>query len=67
MAAWARSHAPVGRGSVLGHGEVPNVGPVRFEADQGPKHPWNAFELFAEYGFNPGDVTFFAGGLTFRF
>lgn len=40
---------------------------MRFEADQGPKHPWNAFELFAEYGFNPGDVTFFAGGLTFRF
>jgi hypothetical protein len=25
------------------------------------------FELFAEYGFNPGDVTFFAGGLTVRF
>jgi hypothetical protein len=22
--------------------EVPNVGPVRFEADQGPKRPWNA-------------------------
>lgn len=58
--------------------DVAGVGSVRFEADQGPKHPWNAvvgvssavhrhFELFAEYGFNPGDVTFFAGGLTVRF
>jgi hypothetical protein len=24
-------------------------------------------ELFAEYGFSPGDLTFFAGGLTVRF
>lgn len=58
--------------------EVPEVGTVRFEADQGPKHPWNAvvgvssalhrhFELFAEYGFNFSDVQFFAGGLTIRF
>jgi hypothetical protein len=58
--------------------DVPDVGSVRFEADQGPKHPWNAvvgvsstlhrhFELFAEYGFSPGDVTFIAAGLTFRF
>jgi hypothetical protein len=57
---------------------VPDVGAVRFEADQGPRHPWNAvvgvssalhrrFELFAEYGFGPSDVVFFAGGLTFRF
>lgn len=58
--------------------DVPAVGSVRFEADQRPKHPWNAVvgasaaphrhvELFAEYGFNGDDVTFFAGGLTFRF
>jgi len=58
--------------------DIPDVGPVRFEADQGPKHPWNAvvgvssaihrhLELFAEYGFNAADVTFFAGGLTVRF
>ena len=58
--------------------QVPGVGAVRFEADQKPKHPWNAvagtsavlhrhLDLFAEYGFNGGDVTFFAGGLTFRF
>lgn len=58
--------------------EVDGVGSVRFEADQGPKHPWNALvgtsaaihkyvDLFAEYGFNGGDVTYFAGGLTFRF
>jgi hypothetical protein len=58
--------------------DVPDVGTVRFEADQGPRHPWNAVvgmssalhrhvELFAEYGFSPGDLTFFAGGLTVRF
>jgi len=58
--------------------EVPGVGAVRFEADQQPKRPWNAvvggsagvvrhLDLFAEYGFNSGDVTYFAGGLTFRF
>jgi hypothetical protein len=58
--------------------DVPDVGPVRLEADQGPKHAWNAVvgvssavhrrvDLFAEYGFSPGDVTFFAGALTIRF
>jgi hypothetical protein len=58
--------------------DVPGVGAVRFEADQGPKNPWNMvvgissslhrhFDLFAEYGFSPGDLVFFAGGLTFRF
>jgi len=58
--------------------EIPDVGSVRFEADQGPKNAWNAvvgvssaihrnFELFAEYGFNGSDVTVFVGGLTFRF
>lgn len=58
--------------------DVPDVGVVRFEADQGPKNPWNVvvgissalhrhFEFFAEYGFSPGDLTFFAGGLTARF
>jgi hypothetical protein len=58
--------------------DVPDVGVVRSQADQGPKNPWNAvvgissalhrhFEFFAEYGFNPGDLTFFAGGLTARF
>jgi hypothetical protein len=58
--------------------DVPGVGVVRFEADQGPKQPWNALvgvsaafhrhvDLFAEYGFSPGDVTFFAAGVTIRF
>ena len=62
--------------------DVPGLGSVQFEADQGPKNPWNmvlggtttvrkrdhhSFELFAEYGFSPGDLTFFAGGLTLRF
>ena len=48
------------------------------EADKGPKNPWNAvvgissafrrhFEVFAENGFGPGNLTFFAGGLTARF
>jgi hypothetical protein len=54
------------------------VGTVRFEADQGPKQPWNALvgvsaalhrqvDLFAVYGFSPGDVTFVAAGVTIRF
>ena len=58
--------------------DVPDVGTVRFEADQGPKNPWNMvvglssslhrhLDLFAEYGFSPGDLVFFAGGLTVRF
>jgi hypothetical protein len=58
--------------------DVPGEGSVRFQADQGPAHPWNAsiggsvalsrhWELFAEYGFNFDDVRLFAGGLTFRF
>jgi hypothetical protein len=58
--------------------EVEDVGLVSFEADQGPKHPWNALvgvsaalhhhvDLLVEYGFSPGDVTFFAGGVTIRF
>src|SRR5262249_55022534 len=44
--------------------EVPDVGSVRFEADQGPKHAWNGLvgtsvmlhhhlDFFAEYGFRP--------------
>ena len=58
--------------------EVPDLGFVTFEADQGPKHPWNAsvgtsvalskhFEWFVEYGFNLDDVNMVAAGLTFRF
>ncbi len=58
--------------------EVPGVGTVSFEADQGPLHPWNAtiggsaafgkrWEAVAEYGFNFDDVQFFAGGVTWRF
>jgi hypothetical protein len=58
--------------------EVPDVGTVRFETDQGPKQPWNALvgvsaalhrqvDLFAEYGSSPGDVTFVAAGVTIRF
>jgi hypothetical protein len=58
--------------------EVPDVGAVSFEADQGPKHAWNGLvgasvvfhrhlDAFVEYGFRPGDVTIFVGGLTLRF
>lgn len=58
--------------------DVPDVGRVQFEADQGPKNPWSLavgvssavhkrFDLFAEYGFSPGDLIYFAGGLTVRF
>jgi hypothetical protein len=58
--------------------DVPDVGVIRFETDKGPKNPWNAvvgispafrrhFEFFAENGFGPGDLMFFAGGLTARF
>jgi hypothetical protein len=58
--------------------DTPGEGPIRFEADQGPVHPWNAsvgasvvlsrhWECFAEYGFNLDDVRLFTTGLTFRF
>jgi hypothetical protein len=58
--------------------DVPGEGLLTFEADQGPKHPWNAsvgssvvlskhWECFGEYGFNFDDVRLLALGLTFRF
>ena len=58
--------------------DVPNVGRVRFEADQGPLNPWNPsigasaafskqWEAFAEYGFNFDDVQVLAAGVTYRF
>ena len=58
--------------------DVPDVGSVQFEADQGPKNPWSMsvgvssalhkhFDLFAEYGFSPGDLIYLAAGLTVRF
>lgn len=58
--------------------DVPGEGPLHFEADQGPAHPWNAsvggsvvlsrhWEWFAEYGFNFDDVHMVATGLTLRF
>jgi hypothetical protein len=57
---------------------VPGVGLVKFEADQGPRHNWNAsvgaqttlgrhFDLFLEYGFLPGDVKILVTGVSFRF
>lgn len=58
--------------------DVAGVGRVQFEADQGPRHPFNAaiggstvfnrrWEFFAEFGFNFDDVKIFATGITFRF
>jgi hypothetical protein len=58
--------------------DVPNVGRVRFEADQGPVNPVNAtvggsvtlfrrWDAFVEYGFNGKDVQAISTGLTFRF
>ena len=58
--------------------DVPGVGTINFEADQGPLNPWNAilggsvvlrpeWEAVAEYGFNFDDVQFLAVGVTYRF
>ncbi len=58
--------------------DVPNVGRVSFEADQGPVNPVNAtvggsvtlfrrWDAFVEYGFNGKDVQAISAGLTFRF
>jgi len=58
--------------------DVPNVGRVSFEADQGPVNPLNAtvggsvtlfrrWDAFVEYGFNGKDVQAISAGLTFRF
>lgn len=58
--------------------DVPGVGTVQFEADQGPRNPWNAsvgcsvvlsrsWDCFVDYGFNLDDVQTFATGLTYRF
>ena len=58
--------------------EVPDVGLVSFEADQGPKNPTNAsigaqvalaehWDVMAEYGFNFDDVKVFVTGVTYRF
>jgi hypothetical protein len=58
--------------------DVPGVGRVSFQADQGPRNPWNMtlgasvvlgrhWDIFAEYGFNFDDVHIVATGLTFRF
>jgi hypothetical protein len=58
--------------------DVPDVGGVKFEADQGPAHPFNPvvgatatlfrrWDLFVEYGFNTKDMQSITAGLTFRF
>lgn len=58
--------------------QVAGVGTVQFEADQGPRNPWNAnvggsvgigraWECYVDYGFNLDDVRTFATGLTWRF
>jgi hypothetical protein len=58
--------------------DVPGVGRVSFEADQGPEHPLNPmigasatlfrhWDVFVEYGANARDVQTIAAGVTFRF
>jgi hypothetical protein len=58
--------------------EVPDLGTVAFEADQGPRNPWNPtigasttlaghFDLVAEYGFNFDDVQIVIAGVTARY
>jgi hypothetical protein len=58
--------------------EMEGVGLISFEADQGPRNPWNVtvggsivinrhWDGFAEYGFNLDDVHIVAAGITFRF
>jgi hypothetical protein len=58
--------------------QVPGVGTVSFEADQGPKNPWNMifggqatihqnFDLFLELGTNYDDMKIVTLGLTYRF
>ena len=58
--------------------EVPDVGTVSFEADQGPDSPWNPsiggsvafskhWEGMAEYGFNFDDVKILVAAVTYRF
>jgi hypothetical protein len=57
---------------------IPAIGQVRFEVDQGPQHPWNGLiglgivapyhiDVMVEYGFNFDDVHALTTGLTFRF
>lgn len=58
--------------------QVPGVGTVAFEADQGPANPWNMifggqvtieknFDLFLELGTNYDDMKMVTFGLTYRF
>lgn len=57
---------------------VPGVGRVKFEVEQGPENPWNAIlgmnlgihesiELVFEYGFNFEDVSVLVANVTYRF
>ena len=66
------------RGTAKATIDVPNVGVVKFEADQGPVHPFNPmvgaqvtlfrrWDAFIEYGFNTKDVQTITTGVSFRF
>jgi hypothetical protein len=61
-----------------GHADVPNVGRVDFEADQGPKYPWlidfganfrvaRGFECFADFAFDMHGGIIATVGPVFRF
>lgn len=61
-----------------GHADVPNIGRVDFEADQGPKYPWlidfganfrvsRGFECFADFAFDMHGGIIATVGPVFRF
>ena len=63
---------------IEGRANVPGVGTIDFEVEQGPQNPWNAlfgvnlglqqnFELALEYGLNFDDVSVFVVNATYRF
>ena len=66
------------RMTIEGRFNAPGVGRVRFEVEQGPKHPWNGvvgmnagagerLDFSFEFGFNFDDVRIFMLGATVRF
>ena len=66
------------RNTAQGHSDVPGVGRIQFEADQGPKYPWiydiggsleiqKEFQLFADVGFDLHGGYLVVVGPTYRF
>jgi len=66
------------RNTAMGHADVPGVGRIKFEADQGPKYPWlydiggsleirKELHLFADVGFDLHGGYLVVVGPTYRF